>query len=78
MLNKLTEKIFRKKNINSEFLININSLEDLKYFNGVNQILEVLKKHNKSTKLMLVGGCVRKLLNKEKIDDIDIAININP
>jgi poly(A) polymerase len=27
---------------------------------------------------MLVGGCVRKLLNKEKIDDIDIAININP
>ena len=78
MLNKLTEKIFRKKNINSEFLININSLEDLKYFNGVNQILDVLKKHNKSTKLMLVGGCVRKLLNKEKIDDIDIAININP
>ena len=29
-------------------------------------------------KLMLVGGCVRKLLSGEEIDDIDIAVNLNP
>ena len=25
-----------------------------------------------------VGGCVRKIINNEKIDDIDLATNIEP
>tara|TARA_Y100001958_G_scaffold158370_1_gene156027 strand:+ start:177 stop:1310 length:1134 start_codon:yes stop_codon:yes gene_type:complete len=27
---------------------------------------------------MYVGGCVRKILNNEKVDDIDLATNLNP
>ncbi len=77
MFNKIKSSIFAIKN-NKKPEISIKSLEDLKYFNGAKNIFSILKNHNKKTKLMLVGGCVRKLLTGEEIDDIDIAINLNP
>ena len=40
-------------------------------------ILEKDKKKN-SQVAMFVGGCVRKIINKEKVDDIDLAVNLNP
>ena len=77
MLNKIKSKIFSiKENINPT--INIKSFKDLEYFRAAKDIFLTLKKKNKQTKLMLVGGCVRKLLKDEEIDDIDIAINLNP
>ena len=38
----------------------------------------MFKNQNENYKLKLVGGCVRKLITEEKIDDMDIAINIDP
>ena len=77
MFNKIITSISAIKN-NRKPEISIKSLGDLKYFNGVKNIFSILKNHNKKTKLMLVGGCVRKLLSGEEIDDIDIAVNLNP
>jgi poly(A) polymerase len=77
MFNKIKTSISAIKS-NRKPEISIKSLGDLKYFNGVKNIFLILKNHNKKTKLMLVGGCVRKLLSGEEIDDIDIAINLNP
>jgi len=77
MFNKIKTLISAIKN-NRKTEISIKSLGELKYFNGAKNIFSILKNHNKKTKLMLVGGCVRKLLSGEEIDDIDIAINLNP
>ena len=51
-------------------------MDDLKYFNTAKQIFICFQ--NQNYKLKLVGGCVRKLITEEKIDDMDIAINIEP
>ena len=77
MLNKIKSVISAIKN-SRNFSISIKSLKDLEYFNGAKHIFSILQSQNKKTKLMLVGGCVRKLLNQEEIDDIDIAINLDP
>ena len=31
-----------------------------------------------NSEIRYVGGCVRKIINKEEVDDIDLAVNINP
>ena len=30
------------------------------------------------SEIRYVGGCVRKILNQEEVDDIDLAVNLNP
>ena len=77
MFNKIKSAISTFKN-NKNFSISIKSLKDLEYFNGAKHIFLTLSKQNKKTKLMLIGGCVRKLLNQEEINDVDIAINLDP
>ena len=40
---------------------------------------EIRKDQPKNLKtVMFVGGCVRKYLQNEKIDDIDLATNLTP
>jgi poly(A) polymerase len=64
---------FQKDNI---IRLSVKNLDDLKYFNTAKQIFIYFQ--NQNYKLKLVGGCVRKLITEEKIDDMDIAINIEP
>ena len=67
MFNKIKSLLFgiEKK---ATFSISIKSLKELKYFNGAKEISDILQKQNKKSKLMLVGGCVRKLLSQEEIN----------
>ena len=65
--------VFQKDNI---IRLSVKNLDDLKYFNTAKQIFICFQ--NQNYKLKLVGGCVRKLITEEKIDDMDIAINIEP
>jgi len=71
-------KSFVSSNKESNVLESIKNLQDLKNFKEVKSIFSVLEKQDKSNKLMFVGGCVRKLLNKELVNDIDIATNLSP
>ena len=64
---------FQKDNI---IRLSVKNLDDLKYFNTAKQIFICFQ--NQNYRLKLVGGCVRKLISEEKIDDMDIAINIEP
>ncbi len=64
---------FQKDNI---IRLSVKNLDDLKYFNTAKQIFIYFQNQNYKPKL--VGGCVRKLITEEKIDDMDIAINIEP
>ena len=62
----------------SNSLKNIKNLKDLKNLVATKSIFSVLEHQDESSKLMFVGGCVRKLLNKEMINDIDIATSLTP
>ncbi len=44
----------------------------------VSEIFKVISNYNDSSEIRYVGGCVRKILNKEKFDDIDLATNLKP
>jgi len=44
----------------------------------VSEIFKAISNFNNESEIRFVGGCVRKILNNEKFDDIDLATNINP
>ena len=62
----------------SNSLKSIKNLKDLKDLVATKSIFSILDNQVKNNKLMFVGGCVRKLLNKESVNDIDIATNLTP
>ena len=44
----------------------------------INNVFEAISKFNETSEIRYVGGCVRKILNGESFDDIDLATNISP
>ena len=45
---------------------------------NIKRVFSILHSGEDKTQAMFVGGCVRKYLLKEKIDDIDIATILTP
>ncbi len=74
-MRALLKKIFQNKKISSDKDL---KFLDLKNNNGVNKIFGAINKHNETSEIRYVGGCVRKILNDEKTDDIDLATNLTP
>ncbi|MDA7573389.1 CCA tRNA nucleotidyltransferase [Candidatus Pelagibacter sp.] len=74
-MNNLLDKIFfRSQNlsyINSGFKIIKKETEIAKIFNAIHSFSD-------DSEIRYVGGCVRKIINKEKVDDIDLAVNLKP
>ena len=44
----------------------------------VNKIFEAINDFSETSEIRYVGGCVRKAIKKEKVDDIDLATNLKP
>ena len=44
----------------------------------VKKIFDLINDFSLSSEIRYVGGCVRKIIQKEKVDDIDLATNLNP
>ena len=44
----------------------------------VRKIFEAISKYSDFSELRYVGGCVRKIINNEIVDDIDLAVNLKP
>ena len=44
----------------------------------VSKLFEAISNYNNASEIRYVGGCVRKILNQEDVDDIDLAVNLNP
>jgi len=74
MKNMLT-KIFNSKNDLSSK--EVSFLEILKT-TKVSDLFKVISNYNDFSEIRYVGGCVRKILNNEKYDDIDLATNLKP
>ena len=74
-MKALLKKIFQNKKISSDKDL---KFLDLKNNKVVNKIFGAINNYNETSEIRYVGGCVRKILNDEKTDDIDLATNLTP
>ena len=66
-------KIFTNSNVNSP-----NRLQNLKNDPEIKKIFNSINDHSAESEILFVGGCVRQNILGEKIEDIDLATNLNP
>ncbi len=43
-----------------------------------NKIFDAINSYSSESEIRYVGGCIRKIINKEEVDDIDLATNLEP
>tara|TARA_Y100000590_G_scaffold330494_1_gene375462 strand:- start:1818 stop:3089 length:1272 start_codon:yes stop_codon:yes gene_type:complete len=73
MIN-LINKIFSFSNKKDK----ISSFESLKKRQSIKKIFSSIENYSENSEIRYVGGCIRKILNNEAIDDIDFAVNLKP
>ena len=74
-MKKIFNKIFSlKKKISPKEISFLEITKSTK----VLELFKAISNYNNVSEIRYVGGCVRKILNNEKFDDIDLATNINP
>jgi len=74
-MKKLLTNIFtKKKKLNAKEM----AFLEIKQTTKVSEIFKAISNYNDLSEIRFVGGCVRKILNNEKFNDIDLATNINP
>ncbi len=73
------------KNFLNKFFLTSNNLnnfskniKDLSKKTPVSKIFDAINLYSSDSEIRYVGGCIRKLLNNEKVDDIDLATNLEP
>jgi len=74
MFNLLNKIFYSSKNlnvVNSKFSI-------LKKETNIEKIFKAIENYSQEAELRYVGGCIRKILSNEKVEDIDLATNIEP
>ena len=50
----------------------------MKKVTNVKKIFDAINNYSSSAEIRYVSCCVRKILNNEKVDDIDLATNLDP
>ena len=74
-MDKFLDKFFfRSRNLD---YISQN-LKDITNQTPANKIFEAINNYSESSEVRYVGGCIRKVINKEVVDDIDLATNLKP
>ena len=71
LINKIFS--FSKKKDNK-----ISSFENLKQKKSIKKLFSSIENYSENSEIRYVGGCIRKILNNESIDDIDFAVNLKP
>jgi poly(A) polymerase len=68
-----------------KFLTRTNNLDyiaigfgNLSKYTPVKKIFNSINKFSSNSEIRYVGGCVRKIIQRENVDDIDLATNLNP
>ena len=74
MINFL-DKIFSRSN-NLDY-INQN-IKNLTKNTPAEKIFKEINSYSLDSEIRYVGGCIRKIINKELVDDIDLATNLQP
>ena len=74
-MKNLVKKIFSlSKNLND----NESSFDKLKKDRSISLLFSAIDNYSATSTIRYVGGCTRKILNNEKVDDIDFAVNLEP
>ncbi len=74
MINILS-KIFNKKDSKNYYF---SDFENLNKKTNIEKIFNLFSNFSETSEIRYVGGSIRKIINKEKVDDIDLATNITP
>ncbi len=74
MINILS-KIFNKKDSKNYYF---SDFENLNKITNIEKIFNLFSNFSETSEIRYVGGSIRKIINKEKVDDIDLATNITP
>jgi tRNA nucleotidyltransferase/poly(A) polymerase len=74
MINLLDKIFFRSQNLD---YINLG-FKNIKKKTEIDKIFNAIGSFSDKSEIRYVGGCVRKIINKEKFDDIDLAVNLKP
>ncbi len=74
MINLIDKIFLRTKNLN---YINLG-FKNIKEKTEINKIFHAIESFSNKSEIRYIGGCVRKIINKEKVDDIDLAVNLEP
>jgi poly(A) polymerase len=72
---KFLDKFFNRAN-NLDYVA--QGFKDLLNNTPAKQIFDAINKFSTNSEIRFVGGCVRKIIRKEKVDDIDLATNLKP
>ena len=74
MINLLS-KIFKNKDSKNSYF------EDFKNLNkktNIEKIFHLISNFSETSEIRYVGGSIRKIINREEVDDIDLATTVNP
>ena len=69
------DKIYLRTN-NLDYIS--QSFKDLTSKTSAYKIFNAINSYSTESEIRYVGGCVRKIISKEKVDDIDLATNLEP
>jgi poly(A) polymerase len=74
-MDKLLDKIFfRAKN----FDYISQNVKKITQQTSANKVFEAINNFNEISEVRYVGGCIRKIIKNEQVDDIDLATNLIP
>jgi len=71
ILNKIFFRSNNFRNLNAEF-------QELRKKTGIELLFQAIEDYSDQSEIRYVGGCVRKILKNEKVNDIDLATNLTP
>ena len=74
MINFLDKFIKKTNNLNYV----AENIKNLSKITSVKKIFSSINKYSSDSEIRYVGGCIRKIIQKEIVDDIDLATNLNP
>ena len=74
-MKNFLDKIFSRSK-NFDYIS--QNLKNISLNTPANKIFEVINNFSEKSEIRYVGGCVRQVINKEIVDDIDLATNLTP
>ena len=74
MINLINKFFSFSKHLNGK----PSSFKELKKKKEIKKLFLAIENYSEDSEIRYVGGCVRKILNNEIVDDIDFAVNLKP
>ena len=74
-MNNFLDKIFLRSQ-NLDYVT--TNLKEITNNTSANKIFDAINSYSENSEVRYVGGCVRKVIKKENVDDIDLATNLKP